>query len=470
MSFDTLGLSPKVLDAVNAAGFTEPTPIQAQGIPPALEGKDVLGLAQTGSGKTAAFTLPLLCKLERGRARARMPRSLIIEPTRELAAQVHEAFETLGAKHRLNVALLIGGVSFEEQDRKLSRGADVLIATPGRLLDHFERGKLLLTGVEIFVVDEADRMLDMGFIPDLERICKLLPFTRQTLFFSATMPPEIERLTNTFLHNPVEVEVAKRSATAESITQNVMLAPRDFDQKREALREVLRAQSEDVNNAIIFANRKTTVGILEKSLQVHGFNAAALHGDMDQHARLRTLTNFRDGQITYLIASDVAARGLDIPDVSHVYNFDIPTHAEDYVHRIGRTGRAGRKGTSVTLVQPDEFKYLKDVEKLIEKDIDWLGDAPTEEEIAQASAKRGKGRGRGSDKGRGRKSGDRKRSGKPQEAKAKEKVEEAGSSRREPSKKSRGDRRSQRPAEQVEAMPDVAKITDSGHIPAFLQR
>ncbi len=467
MSFDTLGLSPKVLDAVNAAGFTEPTPIQAQGIPPALEGKDVLGLAQTGSGKTAAFTLPMLCKLEQGRARARMPRSLIIEPTRELAAQVHEAFETLGTKHRLNVALLIGGVSFDEQDRKLSRGADVLIATPGRLLDHFERGKLLLTGVEIFVVDEADRMLDMGFIPDLERICKLLPFTRQTLFFSATMPPEIERLTNTFLHNPVEVEVAKRSATADSITQNVMLAPRDFDQKREALREVLRAQSGDVNNAIIFANRKTTVGILEKSLQTHGFNAAALHGDMDQHARLRTLTSFRDGEITYLIASDVAARGLDIPDVSHVYNFDIPTHAEDYVHRIGRTGRAGRKGNSITLVQPDEFKYLRDVEKLIEKDIEWLGDAPTDEEIAQASAKRGRGRGRGGDKSRGRKPTGAKRSEKRADTKRPEK---AAADKREAPKKSRGDRKSRRPADQVEAMPDVGKITDSGHVPAFLQR
>lgn len=468
MSFDTLGLSPKVLDAITAAGFTAPTPIQAQGIPPALEGKDVLGLAQTGSGKTAAFTLPMLCKLERGRARARMPRSLIIEPTRELAAQVHEALETLGAKHKLNVALLIGGVSFDEQDRKLSRGADVLIATPGRLLDHFERGKLLLTGVEIFVVDEADRMLDMGFIPDLERICKLLPFTRQTLFFSATMPPEIERLTNTFLHNPVEVEVAKRSATAESITQNVMLAPRDFDQKRESLREVLRAQGDDVNNAIIFANRKTTVGILEKSLQSHGFNAAALHGDMDQHARLRTLTNFRDGNITYLIASDVAARGLDIPDVSHVYNFDIPTHAEDYVHRIGRTGRAGRKGNSITLVQPDEFKYLKDVEKLIEKKIDWLGDEPTEEEIAEASAKRG--RGRGADKSRGRKSGASKRPEKTADAKRSEKGASKAADKREAPKKTRGDRKSRRPADQVEAMPDVGKITDSGHIPAFLQR
>ena len=470
MSFDTLGLSPKVLDAITAAGFTEPTPIQAQGIPPALEGKDVLGLAQTGSGKTAAFTLPMLCKLERGRARARMPRSLIIEPTRELAAQVHEAFETLGAKHKLNVALLIGGVSFDEQDRKLSRGADVLIATPGRLLDHFERGKLLLTGVDIFVVDEADRMLDMGFIPDLERICKLLPFTRQTLFFSATMPPEIERLTNTFLHNPVEVEVAKRSATAESITQSVMLAPRDFDQKRETLRQVLRSQGEEVNNAIIFANRKTTVGILEKSLQAHGFNAAALHGDMDQHARLRTLTSFRDGEVTYLIASDVAARGLDIPDVSHVYNFDIPTHAEDYVHRIGRTGRAGRKGTSVTLVQPDEFKYLTDVEKLIEKKIDWLGDEPTEEEIAQASAKRGRGRGRGGDRSRGRKPGGGKRSEKSAGAKRPEKAAASGADQREMPKKSKGERKSRRPADQVEAMPDVGKITDSGHVPAFLQR
>ncbi|MCP5084604.1 MAG: DEAD/DEAH box helicase [Alphaproteobacteria bacterium] len=470
MTFDTLGLSPKVLDAITTAGFTEPTPIQAQGIPPALEGRDVLGLAQTGSGKTAAFALPMLCKLERGRARARMPRSLIIEPTRELAAQVHEAFETLGAKHKLNVALLIGGVSFDEQDRKLSRGADVLIATPGRLLDHFERGKLLLTGVEIFVVDEADRMLDMGFIPDLERIYKLLPFTRQTLFFSATMPPEIERLTNTFLHSPVEVEVAKRSATAESITQNVMLAPRDFDQKRDALRDVLRKQSDDVNNAIIFANRKTTVGILEKSLQSHGFNAAALHGDMDQHARLRTLNSFRDGKITYLIASDVAARGLDIPDVSHVYNFDIPTHAEDYVHRIGRTGRAGRKGNSITLVQPDEFRYLKDVEKLIEKKIDWLGDEPTEEEIAEASAKRGRGRGRGGDKSRGRKPSSGKRTEKSADSKRSEKAAAPASEKRDAPKKSRGDRKSRRPADQVEAMPDVGKITDSGHIPAFLQR
>ena len=409
--------------------------------------------------------------LERGRARARMPRSLIIEPTRELAAQVHDAFETLGTQHKLNVALLIGGVSFDEQDRKLSRGADVLIATPGRLLDHFERGKLLLTGVEIFVVDEADRMLDMGFIPDLERICKLLPFTRQTLFFSATMPPEIERLTNTFLHNPVEVEVAKRSATAESITQNVMLAPRDFDQKREALRGVLREQTDDVNNAIIFANRKTTVGILEKSLQSHGFNASALHGDMDQHARLRTLTNFRDGKITYLIASDVAARGLDIPDVSHVYNFDIPTHAEDYVHRIGRTGRAGRKGNSITLVQPDEFRYLKDVEKLIEKKIDWLGDEPTEEEIAEASAKRGRGRGgRGGDKPRGRKSGGGKRPEKSADARRTEKAVAPAKEQRDAPKKSRGDRKARRPADQVEAMPDVGKITDSGHVPAFLQR
>lgn len=466
MKFDDLGLSPKVLDAITASGFTEPTPIQAQGIPPALEGKDVLGLAQTGSGKTAAFTLPMLCRLEKSRARARMSRSLIIEPTRELAAQVFEAFQTLGAKHKLNVALLIGGVSFEEQDRKLGRGADVLIATPGRLLDHFERGKLLMTGVEIFVVDEADRMLDMGFIPDIERICKLLPFTRQTLFFSATMPPEIERLTNTFLHNPTEVQVSRRSATAETITQQVALAPRDFDQKRETLREAMRGAADKVKNAIIFANRKTTVAILETSLQKHGFNAAALHGDMDQHARLRTLNAFRDGEVTYLIASDVAARGLDIPDVSHVYNFDIPTHSEDYVHRIGRTGRAGREGHSLTLVQPDEFKYLQDVEKLIEKKIDWVGEEPTEEEIAAASAKCGRGRGK-----RGKVS-DKPRAKKASSQRNKEQSEQKPQSaepRSEPNNKRKSNHKERGPAHAAEAMPDVARILDSGHIPAFLQ-
>jgi superfamily II DNA/RNA helicase len=301
-----------------------------------------LGLAQTGSGKTAAFTLPMLTLLEKGRARARMPRTLILEPTRELAAQVHEAFQLLGKNHKINIALLMGGVSFDEQNKIIDRGADVLIATPGRLLDHMERGKLMLTHIEIFVVDEADRMLDMGFIPDIERIAKSLPLTKQTLFFSATMPPEIQRITNQFLHAPVEVKAQALSSTAETITQYAVYSPSDEKEKRDALRALLRAHEGDVKNGIIFANRKTTVAVLEKSLQKHGFSCGALHGDMDQQSRLRTLDAFRNNKITYLIASDVAARGLDIPEVSHVYNFDVPIHSEDYVHRIGRTGRAGR--------------------------------------------------------------------------------------------------------------------------------
>jgi superfamily II DNA/RNA helicase len=390
MSFDTLGLSEKVLSAVKAAGFTEPTKIQAEAIPPALERKDVLGLAQTGSGKTAAFTLPMLTLLEKGRARARMPRTLILEPTRELAAQVHEAFKLLGKNHKLNIALLMGGVSFEEQNKIIDRGADVLIATPGRLMDHMERGKLMLTHIEILVVDEADRMLDMGFIPDIERICKMLPLTRQTLFFSATMPPEIQRITNQFLHAPVEIKAQALSSTAETITQKAVYTPSDDKEKRDALRTLLRAHEGVVKNGIIFANRKTTVALLEKSLQRHGFSCGALHGDMDQQSRLRTLDAFRNNKITYLIASDVAARGLDIPEVSHVYNFDVPTHAEDYVHRIGRTGRAGRLGNAYTMVTWSEFRAWKDIEELIKKQIEWDGEEPSEEDIAESIASRGK--------------------------------------------------------------------------------
>ncbi len=390
MSFDTLGLSDKVISAVKAAGFNEPTKIQAEAIPPALERRDVLGLAQTGSGKTAAFTLPMLTLLEKGRARARMPRTLILEPTRELAAQVHEAFKLLGKNHKLNIALLMGGVSFEEQNKIIDRGADVLIATPGRLMDHMERGKLMLTHIEILVVDEADRMLDMGFIPDIERICKMLPLTRQTLFFSATMPPEIQRITNQFLHNPVEIKAQALSSTAETITQKAVYSPSDDKEKRDALRTLLRAHEADVKNGIIFANRKTTVALLEKSLQRHGFSCGALHGDMDQQSRLRTLDAFRNNKITYLIASDVAARGLDIPEVSHVYNFDVPTHAEDYVHRIGRTGRAGRLGNAYTMVTWSEFRAFKDIEELIKKQIEWDGEEPSEEDIAEFIASRGK--------------------------------------------------------------------------------
>jgi superfamily II DNA/RNA helicase len=345
MPFSELGLSEKVVQAVAASGYTEPTPIQAQAIPHVLARRDVLGIAQTGTGKTAAFTLPMLTLLETGRARARMPRTLILEPTRELAAQVEESFDRYGVNHRLNVALLIGGVSFGDQDMKITRGADVVIATPGRLLDHFERGKLLLTGIELLVIDEADRMLDMGFIPDIERIVKLVPFTRQTLFFSATMPPEIQRLSDSFLHNPVKVEVAKPASTVATTTQRLVRVGREPHEKRERLRDLIRT-TPDFKNAIIFCNRKREVATLQRSLARHGFSVAALHGDLDQHARMAALDSFRTGEVPLLVASDVAARGLDIPAVSHVFNFDCPHHAEDYVHRIGRTGRAGRSGAA----------------------------------------------------------------------------------------------------------------------------
>ncbi|TFF20757.1 DEAD/DEAH box helicase [Jiella endophytica] len=393
--FSELGLSAKVLAAVEASGYTEPTPIQAEAIPHALERRDVLGIAQTGTGKTASFVLPMLTLLEKGRARARMPRTLIIEPTRELAAQVEESFTRYGKDQKINVALLIGGMSFDEQDRKIDRGADVLIATPGRLLDHFERGKLLLTGVEILVIDEADRMLDMGFIPDIERICKLLPFTRQTLFFSATMPPEITRLTEQFLQNPVRVEVAKQASAALTVTQRLVATGGKEWDKRETLRRVLREEA-DLTNAIIFCNRKRDVSTLFRSLEKHGFSAGALHGDMDQRARMTMLHNFREDKIQLLVASDVAARGLDIPKVSHVFNFDVPIHAEDYVHRIGRTGRAGRSGKAFTLVTKSDRKYLDAIEKMIANSIEWHG--PTVAELPADTEederpKRGRGRG-----------------------------------------------------------------------------
>jgi superfamily II DNA/RNA helicase len=392
MSFSNLGLSPKVLAAVEAAGFVTPTPIQIKAVPVAVTGRDVLGIAQTGTGKTASFVLPMLTRLERGRARARMPRSLILAPTRELAAQVAEHFEILGKNHKLTVALLIGGVTYEDQDRKLDRGADVVIATPGRLLDHFQRGKLLLNGIEIVVIDEADRMLDMGFIPDIERICKLLSFMRQTLFFSATMPPEIQRLADKFLHNPECVEVAPQATAAATIVQRLKKAPDDPAGKREALRALMRET--DVKNAIIFCNRKKDVGILYRSLQRHGFSVGALHGDMDQHQRMATLDAFRNGQIAFLAASDVAARGLDIPEVSHIFNYDVPIHPEDYVHRIGRTGRAGREGYAATLVTPKDYKALKAIEKMLRQDIPWIDGSPSEAEQAEASEGRPNGNGR----------------------------------------------------------------------------
>jgi superfamily II DNA/RNA helicase len=370
MKFSELGLSEKVLKAVEASGYDTPTPIQEQAIPYALQGRDVLGIAQTGTGKTAAFTLPMLSTLERGRARARMPRTLILEPTRELAAQVEEAFAKYGVNHKLSLALLIGGVSFGDQETKIARGADVVIATPGRLLDFTERGGLLLNAIEILVIDEADRMLDMGFIPDIERICKLVPFTRQTLFFSATMPPEITRLADTFLHNPVRVEVSRAATTAETVAQTLVPSGGSPEEKRSTLRRIIRG-AENFKNALIFCNRKRDVQVVYRSLQKHGFSVLALHGDLDQRMRMAALDAFRVGDVQLLVCSDVAARGLDIPDVSHVINYDAPHHSEDYVHRIGRTGRAGKSGQALTIVSRADQKAIAEIEKLIARKIDW---------------------------------------------------------------------------------------------------
>lgn len=397
MNFSDLGLSQKVLAAVEASGYVTPTPIQAQAIPHVLARRDVLGIAQTGTGKTASFVLPMLTILEAGRARARMPRTLILEPTRELAAQVEENFTRYGRNHKLTVALIIGGVSFDDQIKKLDRGVDVLIATPGRLLDLFERGKLLMQGVEILVIDEADRMLDMGFIPDIERIAKLLPFTRQTLFFSATMPPEIQRLADNFLSNPVRVEVSKPATAATTVSQYLVQAGREPADKRAVLRALIRSAS-DFKNAIIFCNRKRDVATLQRSLARHGFNAGALHGDMDQRSRTATLDDFRKDKLTLLVASDVAARGLDIPAVSHIFNFDVPTHSEDYIHRIGRTGRAGLSGTAITIAAPIDRKYVAAIEKMTGAPIRQMEVEASSERAASVYLHREQGEGRTRDR------------------------------------------------------------------------
>ncbi|MDX1483065.1 MAG: DEAD/DEAH box helicase [Alphaproteobacteria bacterium] len=367
MTFDELGLSDEVLSAVADAGYERPTPIQEQAIPHVLMGRDILGCAQTGTGKTASFTLPMIDILAQGRARARMPRSLILTPTRELAAQIAENFEIYGKYHKLTMALLIGGESFGPQVEKLERGVDVLIATPGRLIDHFERGGVLLNGVKILVIDEADRMLDMGFIPDVERIVSFLPKIRQTLFFSATFPPEVKRLSDSFLINPREITVTPTVSTAETVEHFLVRSRAKDYEKRETLRRILAA--EDVKNALIFCNRKRDVDTLARSLKRHGFSAAPLHGDMAQAARTETLDAFKAGTITYLVATDVAGRGLDIVGLSHVFNFDVPFHAEDYVHRIGRTGRAGAKGHAIMLATRADGKYVDAIQRLIGQEI-----------------------------------------------------------------------------------------------------
>ncbi|HYD29128.1 DEAD/DEAH box helicase [Brevundimonas sp.] len=382
--FSQLGLSPTTLQAVADTGYTTATPIQAQAIPVALAGRDVLGIAQTGTGKTAAFTLPLIDRLSKGRARARMPRALVLAPTRELADQVASSFEKYAKGTKLSWVLLIGGVSMGDQVAALNKGVDVLIATPGRLLDLFERGKMLLTGVELMVVDEADRMLDMGFIPDIERIFKLTPPKRQTLFFSATMPPEITRLTTQFLKDPTRIEASRPAMTAETITQYLVRIPSsDPKMKRAALRALIGRS--DVRNGIVFCNRKSEVDVVAKSLKQHGFDAAPIHGDLDQSLRMKTLAAFRSGELKLLVASDVAARGLDIPDVSHVFNYDVSHHADDYVHRIGRTGRAGKTGQTFMIVTPADDRSLDKVLKLIKM---------TPEELTLDSADLGGGAGR----------------------------------------------------------------------------
>lgn len=468
-NFDSLGLSDKVSTAVAAAGYTVPTEIQAEAIPHVLQRQDVIGIAQTGTGKTASFVLPMLTLLEKGRARARMPRTLILEPTRELASQVHENFEKYGINHKLNVALLIGGVSFDEQNKILDRGADVLIATPGRLLDHFERGRLLMTGVEVLVIDEADRMLDMGFIPDIERIIGLLPPRRQTLFFSATMPDEIKRLTKRFLRDPVTIEVARQNSTAETITQRLVKSGGKPDEKRNTLRTQIDGAA-GLTNAIIFCNRKRDVSTVERSLSKHGYDAGALHGDMDQRSRTETLNKFRAGGLKLLVASDVAARGLDIPDVSHVFNFDVPTHAEDYVHRIGRTGRAGRSGTSITIATPADGKYLTAIENLIGRKIEdgkeakpateTPVEAATTEEPAPAPKSRRGRRGRGGKSETEASSGE---SATPVEPVAEVEAEQPKQAQKKAQKPKSGDRpqrgRNENPSD---------PFGDDGPVPAFL--
>nr|WP_249197565.1 DEAD/DEAH box helicase [Gluconobacter kondonii] len=418
--FADLGLGELIMRAIEELGYEHPTPIQAQAIPEVLKGHDVLGVAQTGTGKTASFTLPMLQKLSGSRARARMPRSLILEPTRELALQVAENFKLYGKHLRLTHALLIGGESMAEQRDVLNRGVDVLIATPGRLLDLFGRGGLLLTQTSTLVIDEADRMLDMGFIPDIEKIVGLLPPHRQTLFFSATMAPEIRRLADAFLRHPAEITVSRQSSVAATIEEALVIVPED--EKRRTLKKLLRR--ENVQSAIVFCNRKRDVDMIQQYLTKHGIEAGHLHGDLAQSLRFSTLERFRSGELKFLICSDVAARGIDIGGLSHVFNYDLPFNAEDYVHRIGRTGRAGKEGHAFSLASPRDRRLLEAIETLTSKviarpalegitTVDWAPEdgerrpteaAPAPQETSEDSEHRARKRRRG---GRKRNRGDR---------------------------------------------------------------
>jgi superfamily II DNA/RNA helicase len=467
MGFSELGLSEEALRAVADAGYHQPTPIQEQAIPVVLQGRDVLGTAQTGTGKTASFTLPMIDILAAGRAKARMPRSLILEPTRELAAQVQESFKVYGKYHKLTVALLIGGVRMEEQERLIDRGVDVLIATPGRLLDHAQHGGLLLGGLKVLVIDEADRMLDMGFIPDVEKLVKLAPPLRQTLFFSATMPKEIRRLADRFLHNPKEVSVAPPASPAETVDQQVIYV--DAGNKRPALRALLKQH--EVSSAFIFCNRKRDIGVLTRSLVRHGWNAGELHGDMSQPARTETLESFRRGDTKFLVCSDVAARGIDIQGLPFVFLFDVPTHSEDYVHRIGRTGRAGMVGRAITLATKPEARYVGDIERLIGREIPLGTVAGLSEEEPDESEKAGSRRRKTSDKNRN--SAATRPEARPKEEPTSRPKEESEGDvaqapkprRRRRSSDSPGNARAESKAEQKSDSP-VVGLGD--HVPAFL--
>ena len=448
MTFADLGLSDELLRAVTESGYDEPTPIQHQAIPSILMGRDITGIAQTGTGKTAAFVLPMIDILGEGRSRARMPRSLILEPTRELAAQVAENFDKYGKYHKLNMALLIGGTNIADQIKKLEKGVDVLIATPGRLMDLFGRGKILLTGCNLLVIDEADRMLDMGFIPDIEEICTKLPAQRQTLLFSATMPAPIKKLADKFLSSPKTIEVSRPASSNLLIDQRFIKV--DARKKRDALADLLRR--EEVTTAIVFSNRKTTVRELTTSLQRAGFKAGPIHGDMEQPERIRELDRFKAGEINILVASDVAARGLDIKGVSHVFNFDVPWQPDDYIHRIGRTGRAGATGIAITLVTKDDAEAVQSIEKLIGSKIPALDgiSAPAEEQATEEKPKR---RERKAAEPRARKAPEEKPERAPAEkAERQAKPRRAAEPRREPR----------------EAEPQLAEEGWNGPIPSFL--
>ncbi|WP_282608139.1 DEAD/DEAH box helicase [Pelagibius sp. Alg239-R121] len=491
MNFSDLGLSPEILTAVNDSGYNTPTPIQEQAIPYVLMGRDVLGCAQTGTGKTAGFTLPMIDILSSGRARARMPRSVIIAPTRELAAQVSENFEKYGKHGKLSMALLIGGSSFVEQEKKLDRGVDVLIATPGRLLDLFERGKILLADVKILVIDEADRMLDMGFIPDVERIVSLLPKIRQTLFFSATMAPEIRRLADAFLMNPKEISVDPPASAAETVTQALVKVSGDAKAKRAALRGLIK--SEEVKSGLVFCNRKRDVDIVFKSLKRHEFSVVALHGDMAQPVRMETLDDFKNSKSEIMVCSDVAARGLDIPAVSHVFNFDVPINAEDYVHRIGRTGRAGRSGKAFTLALPEESRALANVVAVIKRDIpiveleDVEGWSAEEEAGGRSRKRRSSSRSTSEPRSgsRGRKTSDGRKSNSnarlkvvsdrdddPANAEQPDVVAESPKPRRQPAAKAKPARTKTAPASSRDDIDDAADNSSAfgDHTPAFMLR